>query len=386
VNIPESELAAVLDFLRELGASDEQLREAAASDSPARLALDLVLARSFVLSARQVAERVDLPVETVVEIVGNMGFIIDDLDAPRFSEDDVELVALTHQIGHGLSHVLASAIGRIADAGVSSYVTEVDPRLSPTAVKNTAGSGLRTMFENFRIRFGYADTSMDELSIARANATAGELARRAAGTLGSAFIHALREAVRWQRVAQEGTTDRSLQRVAVGFVDLVGFTSMSREITVEALTDLVLNFESTAFSLATKAGGRVIKHVGDEVMFVALDAATGARIAAGIVETFCDQGICPRGGVAHGEVLAVHGDYYGSVVNLASRLTEEAVPGEVLVDASTAASIGAVGGFVESAGRRMLKGFDEPVMVFSYVTVDTDIADAVRSHPAGAGR
>jgi class 3 adenylate cyclase len=287
-------------------------------------------------------------------------------------------------IGHGLSHVFASAIGRIADAAVAAYVTEIDPRLSPAPTsREAAGAGLRVLFENFRIRFGYAQSPNDELAIARSNAAAGELAIRAAGALGSSFLHALRDAVAWQRAAQTGVSQRGLHRLAVGFVDLTGFTALSREMTVDALTDLVLDFEATAFTLATDSGGRVIKHIGDEVMFVALSAEAGARIAAGIVASFSHEGIRPRGGVAFGEVLAVHGDYYGSVVNLASRLTDTAVPGEVLVDEATAAAVDEAGGFVESAGRRMLKGFVEPVMVFSYITGDATVADAARYHPAG---
>lgn len=358
---------AVLEFLRELGATDAQLEEAAASDDPARMALDVVLSRSFVLSARDVAAATDMPVEAVLRIVAQMGMVDVDPDERRFSADDVDLIGLTHEIGTGLSHVLASAIGRIADASVASYVTEVDPRLQSAGPLEPTASSLRALFENFRIRFGPAPSDEDELHLARASATAGEVALRAAGTLGSAFVHALREAVRWQRVAQRQASNRALHRVSVGFVDLSGFTSLSRVMTVEQLTELVLDFERTAFERATQAGGRVIKHIGDEVMFVALCADSGARIAAGIVETFDHVGIRPRGGVAFGEVLPVHGDYYGSVVNLASRLTGIAIPGEVLLDAATAAAVTAAGGFVESAGRRMLKGFDDPEMVFSYV-------------------
>lgn len=252
-----------------------------------------MLSRAFVLSATDVAHQVDLPVEQVLSIVREMGVAVDDPDAARFSEGDVELIRLTNEIGTGLSHVLAAAVGRIAGAAVASYVRDVDPRLQTGASRGTEGSALRMRFENFRIRFGSASTSIDELSLAKASAAAGEVAMRAADTLGSAFIHALREAVRWQRVAQEGTSAPSLQRLSVGFVDLVGFTSMSREMTVESLTDLVINVETTAFRIAGQAGGRVIKHVGDEVIFVALDASAGAQIAAGIVGTFCDPGHLP---------------------------------------------------------------------------------------------
>jgi adenylate cyclase len=381
---PDPEHTAVLDFLRELGATDDEIAEAAASGTPSRHALDIVLAQMFPLSARDVAERAGVPLAEVIDTLGRMGFRVDEPDTKSFSEADIELMNVSRMIGHGLSHVFASAIGRIADAAVAAYVTEIDPRLSaaPTS-RDASGGGLKVLFENFRIRFGHSPAANDELSIARSNAAAAELAIRAAGSLGSSFLHALREAVVWQRAAQTGVSARGLHRLAVGFVDLTGFTALSREMTVERLTDLVLDFESTAFSLATDAGGRVIKHIGDEVMFVALDAAAGTRIAAGIVESFAHEGLQPRGGVAFGEVLAVHGDYYGAVVNLASRLTDVAIPGEVLLDEATAASVDESGGLVESAGRRMLKGFDDPVMVFSYVTGDATIADAAKTHPAG---
>jgi adenylate cyclase len=63
-------------------------------------------------------------------------------------------------------------------------------------------------------------------------------------------------------------------------------------------------------------------------------------------------------------VIVRHGDYYGKVVNLASRLAELAIPGEVLVDAETAKWAGGALD-VRSAGRRLLKGYDDPVEVFS---------------------
>jgi adenylate cyclase len=64
-------------------------------------------------------------------------------------------------------------------------------------------------------------------------------------------------------------------------------------------------------------------------------------------------------------VVARQGDYYGEVVNLASRLADLAIPGEVLADdhlrrASARSSL-----VFEGAGRRQLKGFDQPVAVYS---------------------
>ena len=74
--------------------------------------------------------------------------------------------------------------------------------------------------------------------------------------------------------------------------------------------------------------------------------------------------------MAHGSVIARHGDYYGTVVNLAARLVDTAVPGEVLADAGVAAAVAgaADAGFtVEPAGRRLLKGFADPVPVVSVI-------------------
>ena len=98
-------------------------------------------------------------------------------------------------------------------------------------------------------------------------------------------------------------------------------------------------------------------------MFVALDAGAGCAIARDITAAYSED-IEPRGGVAFGDVITRHGDYYGTVVNLASRLAELAVPGEVLVDEATASSASGPFAF-RPAGRRLLKGFDEPLEVFS---------------------
>ena len=80
--------------------------------------------------------------------------------------------------------------------------------------------------------------------------------------------------------------------------------------------------------------------------------------------------VLPRGGIAFGEVLVRGGDYYGAVVNLASRLADQAVPSELLVTEQLAEA--ATGCTFEPAGRRVMKGFAEPVTVRSLVHAATD--------------
>jgi adenylate cyclase len=152
--------------------------------------------------------------------------------------------------------------------------------------------------------------------------------------------------------------------MAVGFVDLVGFTPRAHALEPAQLADLVARFESSAHDLVTDLGGRLVKLIGDEVMFVAVEAATGCDIAVALLQGFgTDPALTPRGGLAYGDVLARAGDFFGPTVNLAARLAEQAVPGEVL--ATPAVAEAAPHHRVEPAGRRLLKGFPAPVAVVS---------------------
>lgn len=93
----------------------------------------------------------------------------------------------------------------------------------------------------------------------------------------------------------------------------------------------------------------MIKSIGDEVMFVAEVTVTACSIALDLVARFeSDDRIRPRDGLCAGDVLFRLGDYCGPVINLASRLADEAVPGEVLADQSVS---GIVGVIVEQAQR-----------------------------------
>ncbi len=122
--------------------------------------------------------------------------------------------------------------------------------------------------------------------------------------------------------------------MAVGFADIVGFTPRSRGMTTKELTHLVEVFEATAASIVVQHHGRLIKTIGDEVLFGADVAAAGGRIALGLVEARDADKDFPevRVGLAYGDVVNRLGDVYGPVVNIASRLTSLARPGRILLD------------------------------------------------------
>ncbi len=127
--------------------------------------------------------------------------------------------------------------------------------------------------------------------------------------------------------------------MVVGFVDIVGFTRRSRGLTADQLAHLVEVFEDVTSSVVTEHGGRVVKTIGDEVLFVADTPADGARIALALVEAEERDEDYPevRVGAAYGQVLSRMGDVFGSVVNIAARLTSLARPGRILLDRELAA-------------------------------------------------
>ena len=152
--------------------------------------------------------------------------------------------------------------------------------------------------------------------------------------------------------------------MVIGFVDLVGFTPITAAATTHELMDLVLEFEGQAYDLVTEHGGRVVKFIGDEVMFITVDPMSAATIVQKMFRQLRSRAVTPRAGMAYGNVLPHGGDYYGSIVNLASRVADIAVPFEILVTSEFVDQLGP-DVTVAPAGRRMLKGFATPIDLFS---------------------
>ena len=143
------------------------------------------------------------------------------------------------------------------------------------------------------------------------------------------------------RMLSESPAEISTQTMAVGFADIVGFTSTTRHANIEQLTELLENFEENAAEAIAEFHGRVVKTVGDEVLFVADTARDAALIALRLADPKRDADGLPtlRVGLAMGPVLSRFGDVYGSTVNVAARLTALARPGTILVDRTVAAQL-----------------------------------------------
>jgi adenylate cyclase len=148
----------------------------------------------------------------------------------------------------------------------------------------------------------------------------------------------------WRRHLQVATRRSMLHRsrgleesvrpvMAVGFADMVGFTMLSQHLGDEELAAVVARFEELAHDTVIALGGRVVKMIGDEVMFVVPTANGAAQIGLSLAEAYAGDDLLSdvRVALAVGPVLVKDGDFYGPVVNLASRLVNVAHPGTVLV-------------------------------------------------------
>ena len=263
-------------------------------------------------------------------------------EAELFAGFDAITEMFTDEDALAFVRVIGTSLNRLGEAAVSLFMGDVETRM------------LASGHDDFEIaKMGYEATGlMDGFT----------------DTLDPILRRHLMQANERARDAMISPEERLQYRYAVGFVDLVGFTERSASMTPHELARFIRDFEAQAHDVVNREGARLVKLIGDEAMFTAPDADAVCRSAKGLLTAFGegDDAVVPRGGVALGDVIALGGDYFGPVVNLASRLVDEAVPSEILVSADVVEA--ATSCTFEPAGRRMVKGFSDPVVVHSLTT------------------
>jgi adenylate cyclase len=265
------------------------------------------------LTSREVAERARVDLDHAQRLWRALGFPRVPDDDRAFTQADVEMLsAAAALVGQGvaephvllrLTRVTGQALGRLADAHVSAtkgQLREVTGgRAAPEDAAIAATETLVPVLESF-IRYAW---------------------RR----------HLLAALFRQGALAPGVSGDERL--LVVGFADLVDFTAASQGLDDDDLAAMVDRFEALAYEHIAAHGGRVVKVIGDEVMFVAESSFAAAEIALSLIEGFGADEAVPdiRAGLALGRPLSWEGDLFGPTVNLASRLTDLAYPGTVLV-------------------------------------------------------
>jgi adenylate cyclase len=343
-----AERLALLEWLAARGVTLSQLTAAHETDQLISLAGDLALSTERTHTLGELAALSGIGPERVQELRRAVGLPAVPAAERAFGPDDVRTYTafgaaaqvFGYEATRRFSRVVGSSLARVAEAALSFFLENIEGPLRQ------------------------AHTS--EVALAQANLRAIELLDVLPAALQSILRQQMQAAIRRTRAARDArpreTATVTTAFFSIGFVDLVGFTPLSRGAAPAELAALVERFEDTANDVATARDGRVVKLIGDEVMFVAVDPGEACEIALDLMARLCcDVPARPRGGVAWGEMLLRGGDYYGPIVNLAARIAEQAVPDELLVTPELAARVRRPGLRFEPAGKRMLKGFDAPV-------------------------
>ncbi|MGH9083374.1 MAG: adenylate/guanylate cyclase domain-containing protein, partial [Acidimicrobiales bacterium] len=227
-----------------------------------------------------------------------------DVEAAGILRTMVRLGVTEVETAVQLARVIGSSMARIAEAGVVRAATtlgaEEDSVMAADAFSGIAGELL---------------PAMDRLL--------GYVWRR----------HVQAVARRTMLLRTEGRQWGARQVLAVGFADMVGFTVLSQHLSDHELATVVQRFEEISYDIVTGLGGRMVKTIGDEAMFVAEDAVDAASIGLSLAEAYADDDLLSdvRVGLSAGQVLVNDGDYFGPTVNLAARIVSIARPGTVLV-------------------------------------------------------
>ena len=337
-------LARVRSLLIDLGTTEEEIDAAVADDVVDLLVVDRMLVPAERrLTLAQVLARTGIGMEQARRIWRALGFLDVDEDELAFTEMDVEALQLFEAL---------ISMGQ-ADFDSSLQMVRVIGFSMARIAEATTARGTTPAIESSGDSVVDADVYSRVLSVSLP--TMARLLE---------FI--------WRRHLQAATRREMLIRargaakgtspvMAVGFADMVGFTMLSQHLADDELAAVVARFEELAHNTVTSLGGRVVKMIGDEVMFVVPTAADAARIGLSLAEAYSDDELLSdvRVALSVGPVLLQDGDYYGPVVNLASRLVGIANPGTVLMSDEFHAAIvlETEGEFVGRALRpRSLKG------------------------------
>jgi adenylate cyclase len=303
----------VEEALVEVGVPTEEIERAADLGGLELLAIDRLLDEEpRELTQREIATEAGLPLEIVSRVWRALGFPHVDPDERVFTRTDAWMTTLVGSLlDRGLTdpdltlqmaRVIGQSLSRVAAAQVAAMVDRQSER-DPEQVSDAPFA------ERAELLFDVMPRVMEYVW------------RR----------HLEVEARR--RLAQLEGPDEPGAPIVVGFADLVGFTALSQQLPEAELAQVVERFETVAVDVVSAHGGRLVKTIGDEVMFAADNVVSGAEIGLELAERFHLEEVVSdvRVGLAYGPVLQYEGDLYGPVVNLASRIVGIAYPGAVVV-------------------------------------------------------
>lgn len=336
-------------YLLDQGADHEEVREAVRTGTTGPLALDVALrGREQMIPFPEAADRAGLEPEEAAAVWRALGFPDPLRASATVTASELETLRVLAGMGRAvmggetgleLARVIGSSLALMAEALVDAY------RVNVEMPRRQAGESHASVVED------YART-VPVLLEALDGAVRNILRAHLLGVSRSA----------WALDDSQATVTREL---SIGFADLVGYTRSARSLSPAELADTIGRFESLVGEVVGGHGGRVVKLIGDEAMFAVEEKLSACELALELVRMIrFDQRLpAVRIGLAAGPVVALRGDYYGDVVNLAARLVKVTEPDEILVSPEIAQDLSGELEF-EAVQVPRLKGYDQPASAF----------------------
>jgi adenylate cyclase len=280
-----------------------------------------ILGQVPVFNAQDVAARTGVSVEEARRLWRALGFPEHGLETAFTDADADALSTLLGVVGSGLidfdmavnlTRAVGQTMARLADWEVAALVHRVEQlEGGEEATGSRIGSAMRLVEE--------LQQPFEELLV-------------------YVWRRHLAAAVARVEALSANEEDLNTVRLTVGFADIVGFTGLSNRLSEDRIGDLVELFETRCSDVVAAQRGRIIKSIGDSVLFVNDDPVRAYDTAEGIINVVGRDPRMPevRLGLASGSVVMRLGDVFGPPVNLAARLTAVARRNRIIIDAATA--------------------------------------------------
>ena len=344
-----AERAELIDWLLDRDISVEQIRGAFA---PMLLATRRVMGDDGTyVSAREISEKTGIDLDLLQRVQRAIGLPrVDDADAAVHMRADAEAAAHAQRfIDLGIDpeqmvlvvRVLAEGLSRAAEVMRYAALAAI---LRPGTTELEIAKGTEALVSQVSPLLGPMIEDMLRLQLRH--------------TMETEAVNATERA--------EGAPLPGARLVTIAFADLVGFTRLGEAVPPEDLEQLAHRLGDLARDVAVPPV-RFIKTIGDEVMLVSTDPASLLDAVLDLVDATNADDDFPRlrVGMATGLAVSRAGDWFGSPVNLASRVTGAARPSSVLVSESAREAMRDVDRFAWSyAGPRHLKGIKDAVKLF----------------------
>jgi adenylate cyclase len=327
---------ALLELVLAHGATVDDIREAIAAGHLHVLAAECVMrGESERLTLAEVASRAELTEDDALAVWRSWGFPDPASGARRFTDADAD--ALRTLRG------LAGVTGREPAIAFARTIGESSSKIAEAVV-----SLLRSRIEASLFERGGTSTELAHTFTYLAK----EFLPRLARAVDTVLRHHLEVVGRRYSAAGEPANSANSVRLVVGFADVVGYTALSSSLPPGDLSNLMSRFEAESAERIARRGANLVKRIGDAVMFVTPSVEAAVAVAFDLIAVGSDR------------LELRDGDFYGPAVNLASRLTDAAAPGSVLVPADLALALAGTAGIAdEPLGLRELSGIAAPVGV-----------------------